>query len=96
MGLGAWLAVSVLATAAGVVRGQGPVSELVITAFIVLPLVLFMMAVMIPVMLKFGAEKGRIAVIICFAVVYLTIALLAQSVEQWGKDFLPLLDSLPR
>ena len=36
MGLGAWLAVSVLATAAGVVRGQGPVSELVITAFIVL------------------------------------------------------------
>src|SRR5699024_6252402 len=45
--LGAWLAVAVLATAAGVVRGQGPVSELVITAFIVLPLVLFMMAVMI-------------------------------------------------
>ena len=88
MGLGAWLAVSALATAAGV-------SELVITAFIVLPLVLFMMAVMIPVMLKFDAEKGRIAVIICFAVVYLTIALLAQSVEQWGKDFLPLLDSLP-
>ena len=27
--------------------------------------------------------------------VYLTIALLAQSAEQWGKDFLPLLDSLP-
>ena len=63
MGLGAWLAVSALGNGCGVVRGQGPVSELVITAFIVLPLVLFMMAVMIPVMLKFGAEKGRIAVI---------------------------------
>ena len=95
MGLGAWLAVSVLATAAGAARGQGPVWELAITAFIVLPLVLFMLAVMVPVMLKFGAEKGRIAVVICFAVVYLTIALLAQSAEQWGKDFLPLLDSLP-
>ena len=95
MGLGAWLAVSVLATAAGVARGQGSVKELLITAFIVLPLVLFMLAVMVPVMLKFGAERGRIAMVICFAVVYLTIALLAQSAEQWGTDFLPLLDSLP-
>ena len=50
---------------------------------------------MVPVMLKFGAERGRIAMVICFAVVYLTIALLAQSAEQWGTDFLPLLDSLP-
>ena len=83
MGLGAWLAVSVLATAAGVARGQGSVKELLITAF------------MVPVMLKFGAERGRIAMVICFAVVYLTIALLAQSAEQWGTDFLPLLDSLP-
>ena len=33
--------------------------------------------------------------IICFAVVYLTIALLAQSAEQLGEDFLPLLDFLP-
>ena len=76
-------------------EARGLFGELAITAFIVLPLVLFMLAVMVPVMLKFGAEKGRIAVVICFAVVYLTIALLAQSAEQWGKDFLPLLDSLP-
>ena len=64
-------------------------------AFIILPLVLFMLAVMVPVMLKFGAEKGRVAVVILFAVLYLTIVMLAESVQQWGEDFLPILDSLP-
>lgn len=95
MGLGAWLAMSFLSTVAGIGRGQEPIGDLVITAFIVLPLVLFMLAVMVPVMLKFGAEKGRVAVVLFFAVAYLTMTLLAESVQQWGKDFLPMMDSLP-
>ena len=95
MGLGAWLAVSVLATAEGIGRGQETIGDLVITAFIVLPLVLFMLAVMVPVMLKFGAEKGRVAVVLLFAVAYLTMSLLAESAQQWGEDFLPMMDSLP-
>ena len=95
MGLGAWLAASFLSTAAGIGRGQETIGDLVITAFIVLPLVLFMLAVMVPVMLKFGAEKGRVAVVFLFAVAYLTMSLLAESAQQWGEDFLPMMDSLP-
>ena len=95
MGLGAWLAASFLSTAAGIGRGQETIGDLVITAFIVLPLVLFMLAVMVPVMLKFGAEKGRVAVVLLFAVAYLTMSLLAESAQQWGEDFLPMMDSLP-
>ena len=95
MGLGAWLAASFLSTAAGIGRGQETIGDLVITAFIVLPLVLFMLAVMVPVMLKFGAEKGRVAVVLLFAVAYLTMSLLAESAQQWREDFLPMMDSLP-
>ena len=95
MGLGAWLAASFLSTAAGIGRGQETIGDLVITAFIVLPLVLFMLAVMVPVMLKFGAEKGRVAVVLLFAVAYLTMSLVAESAQQWGEDFLPMMDSLP-
>ncbi|OUN92667.1 ABC-2 transporter permease [Blautia sp. An46] len=95
MGLGAWIIISMLSVAIGIGRGQEPVGELITIAFIILPLVLFMLAVMVPVMLKFGAEKGRVAVVILFAVLYLTIVMLAESVQQWGEDFLPILDSLP-
>ena len=95
MGLGAWIIISMLSVAIGIGRGQEPVGELIKIAFIILPLVLFMLAVMVPVMLKFGAEKGRVAVVILFAVLYLTIVMLAESVQQWGEDFLPILDSLP-
>ena len=95
MGLGAWIIISMLSVAIGIGRGQEPVGELITIAFIIQPLVLFMLAVMVPVMLKFGAEKGRVAVVILFAVLYLTIVMLAESVQQWGEDFLPILDSLP-
>ena len=95
MGLGAWIIISMLSVAIGIGRGQETVGELITIAFIILPLVLFMLAVMVPVMLKFGAEKGRVAVVILFAVLYLTIVMLAESVQQWGEDFLPILDSLP-
>ena len=95
MGLGAWIIISMLSVAIGIGRGQESVGELITIAFIILPLVLFMLAVMVPVMLKFGAEKGRVAVVILFAVLYLTIVMLAESVQQWGEDFLPILDSLP-
>ena len=95
MGLGAWIIISMLSVAIGIGKGQESVGELITIAFIILPLVLFMLAVMVPVMLKFGAEKGRVAVVILFAVLYLTIVMLAESVQQWGEDFLPILDSLP-
>lgn len=39
-------------------------TEYMIDALLVLPVILFMQAIMIPVYLKFGTEKGRIAIII--------------------------------
>ena len=35
------------------------------------------------------------AVVLLFAVAYLTMSLLAESAQQWGEDFLPMMDSLP-
>ena len=46
--------------------------DTVIAAFIILPIVFVVLAVMLPFQLKFGGEKGRIAIICTLVIVFLT------------------------
>ena len=45
--------------------------DTVIAAFIILPIVFAVLAVMLPFQLKFGGEKGRIAIICTLVIVFL-------------------------
>ena len=74
----------------GVAELQGCLSETIIGSLIDIPLALLMLAVSLPLVIHFGAEKGRyIAMVmwaIIFAVVYIlikTMGLSADAVDEW-------------
>ena len=74
----------------GVAELQGCLSETIIGSLIYIPLALLMLAVSLPLVIHFGAEKGRyIAMVmwaIIFAVVYIlikTMGLSADAVDAW-------------
>lgn len=74
----------------GVAELQGCLSETIIGSLIYIPLALLMLAVSFPLVIHFGAEKGRyIAMVmwaIIFAVVYIlikTMGLSADAVDAW-------------
>lgn len=74
----------------GVAELQGCLSETIIGSLIDIPLALLMLAVSLPLVIHFGAEKGRyIAMVmwaIIFAVVYIlikTMGLSADAVDAW-------------
>lgn len=74
----------------GVAELQGCLSETIIGSLIDIPLALLMLAVSFPLVIHFGAEKGRyIAMVmwaIIFAVVYIlikTMGLSADAVDAW-------------
>jgi len=74
----------------GVAELQGCLSEKIIGTLIYIPLALLMLAVSLPLVIHFGAEKGRyIAMVmwaIIFAVVYIlikTMGLSADAVDAW-------------
>ena len=63
LGGGAWIFATVLAMGAVIIRKIMPAGDLVVIALFILPVMLMMQAVMLPIQLKFGGEKGRIALI---------------------------------
>ena len=74
----------------GVAELQGDLSETIIDSLIYIPLALLMLTASLPLVIHFGAEKGRyIAMVmwaIIFAVVYIlikTIGLSADAVDAW-------------
>lgn len=74
----------------GVAELQGCLSETIIGSLIYIPLALLMLAVSLPLVIHFGAEKGRyIAMVmwaIIFAVVYIlikTMGLSADAADAW-------------
>lgn len=62
-------------------------SEIVMSAMMILPMVILVQAVMIPVQLKFGAEKGRIAIFGLFGVLVGLGVAAMKVVTMLGGDF---------
>lgn len=62
-GIGVWLFSVLTAAAVEWIRKTGSLEEVMITAFVTLPIILFLLSVMIPCDLKFGGERGRIVMI---------------------------------
>ena len=63
LGGGAWILAALLAIVSGMLRRNVPASEIILTAVLLLPALLIVQAFMIPFQLRFGSEKGRIAMI---------------------------------
>lgn len=59
LGLGAWTVFTLLALVSNGFRRILPTGELMISAAMILPMFLVILAVMLPIQLRFGGEKGR-------------------------------------
>lgn len=63
LGCGAWAFAAILAMVTIVFKKTMPMMDFFITASVILPLMIILQTIMLPFHLKFGAEKGRIAII---------------------------------
>lgn len=68
---GSWLAAVIITLIVQVVKNSLEVKETLITALMIVPIILLILAVMLPIQLKFGSEKGRIAILIASGLICL-------------------------
>lgn len=96
LGIGSWLLVTCLGIISSMVRNNTSLTEVWQIAALILPIMIIIQSVMIPVQLKFGGEKGRIAII--GAVGFLLVAgilILKGAKLFFNVDLIAQLNTLP-
>lgn len=80
---------------AGFLKGNGLLADTLMTSLAILPFMLIVLAVMLPFQLKFGGEKGRIAIIGCVGILMLLGIIAVKTAAIMGIDAASLLVKLP-
>lgn len=83
-----------LSLAASAMMGGVPYTEILVNAAVIFPLTLFILALTLPFQLKFGGEKGRVALICVMGCSGLFIAGLVKLSEKIGIDLDAVLENL--
>ena len=92
----AWILATVLGIIVTVSKDILPVTDLVQSSLIILPIMIVVQAIMLPFQLKFGGDKGRIAMIGAFGVLAVISIVIVKGAEAIFKvDLISLLDNLP-
>ena len=92
----AWILATVLGVIATLLKGTLPITDLMPISLIILPIMIVIQAIMLPFQLKFGGDKGRIAMIGAFgalAVIALVIVKGAKAI--FNIDLVNIIDTLP-
>lgn len=95
LGGGAWVLAMILAMAFGILRGTASVSDIAMAAVMILPALIAIQAVMIPFQLKFGGEKGRIALIGAVGLLFVIGVVGVKAAEMFGIDLADIVSCLP-
>ena len=92
----AWILATVLGIIVTVLKDILPVTDLVQSSLIILPMMIVVQAIMLPFQLKFGGDKGRIAMIGAFGALAVISIVIVKGAEAIFKvDLISLLDNLP-
>ena len=91
LGTGAWIVSVIICSLMLIVQGKPVTSDMLIGAFVILPMFLVIESLMIPVHLRFGGEKGRYALIACAGVLVVIGFVVMKIVEIFHIDVLPLI-----
>ena len=96
LGCGGWVFAVGLSVCASIIQESPITAEFFISALMIIPLMMLINAVMIPFQLKFGADRGRIA-IICSIGLLTVIGISVNNIAEYifGVDILNMIDSLP-
>jgi len=84
----AWIVVTIFAVVMDLVRGRAGTVELVGTAFLYLFISLLFLSIVVPVQLKFGAEKGRIVLICIIGAIFAAGFVMIRAAKTLQLDFL--------
>ena len=95
LGGGAWVFATLLAVALAVIKGTANISEILMAAVLILPALIVIQALMIPFQLKFGSEKGRLALIGAFGLLAVIGVVAVKAAEMLGIDLWELIGNLP-
>ena len=93
-GAAAWLFSFLLVFCAGVYRQTASPQEILLSSLLFLPASLLMQALVLPFYLKFGGERGRLAILGAIGLLFLAGVLAVKIAEAFGIDLGTLLDSL--
>lgn len=91
LGTGAWIVSVMICSLMLIVQGNPVTSDMLIGAFVILPMFLVIESLMIPVHLRFGGEKGRYALIACAGVLVVIGFVVMKIVEIFHINVLPLI-----
>lgn len=91
LGCCAWMLAVILTTLVGFFKGIYPDTEMWLSAAFILAIIFMILALMLPFQLKFGGERGRIALIVCLVLV----SVLGTLAELIGIDLVTILDTMP-
>ena len=84
----AWIVVTIFAVVMNLVRERAGTVELVGTAFLYLFISLLFLSIVVPVQLKFGAEKGRIVLICIIGAIFAAGFVMIRAAKTLQLDFL--------
>ena len=91
LGCCAWMLAVILTTLVRFFKGIYPDTEMWLSAAFILAIMFMILALMLPFQLKFGGERGRIALIVCLVLV----SVLGTLAELIGIDLATILDTMP-
>lgn len=74
----------------------GSFNEIIITTSSLFPAILLLLSIMLPFILKYGGEKGRIAIIGVMGFIFVVGLVLKKTTEYMGIDLYALLKNLPQ
>lgn len=94
-GGGFWLLATVIVLIAGITKDLMPVKDMLMTAFLILPVLFLIISVTLPFQLKFGGEKGRIAIIGAAGLLFVIGIAVVRIGEIFHVDLISAFNILP-
>jgi len=95
VGCTSWLFGTVINMIFSLFKNTTILNEILLTALLVLPIIIILLSVMIPFQLKFGGEKGRIAILGAVGIVAVIGVIIVKISDLLHIDLDALLNNLP-
>ena len=95
LGGGAWVLAMIFSAVSGIWKGTAAVLDITMSALMILPALIALQAVMIPFQLKFGGEKGRIALLGALGGLCMLGIAAAKAAQMFGIPIEDMIDRLP-
>lgn len=95
VGGASWLFGTTINLFASLLKNTATPTELLMTALLVLPTILLLLSIMLPFQLKFGGEKGRIAIIGAVGLLGVLGVVVVKVADLLNIDLIALFNNLP-